>query len=52
MPQRREIIDAAKRANIHHFITTQPGGYNMVLNEEGSNISQGESSCLTIVRAF
>ena len=49
---KEEIIDAAKRANIHHFITTQPGGYNMVLNEEGSNISQGEKQLLTIARAF
>ena len=49
---KEEIIEAAKKANIHHFITTQQGGYNMVLNEEGSNISQGEKQLLTIARAF
>lgn len=47
-----EIIDAAKRANVHHFIRTLPDGYNMVLNEEGNNISQGEKQLLTIARAF
>lgn len=47
-----EIIDAAKRANVHHFIRTLPDGYNMMLNEEGSNISQGEKQLLTIARAF
>lgn len=47
-----EIIDAAKRANVHHFIRTLPDGYNMQLNEEGSNISQGEKQLLTIARAF
>ncbi|URZ16558.1 ABC transporter ATP-binding protein [Clostridium felsineum] len=45
------IIEAAKVANINHFITTLPGGYNMVLNEEGSNISQGEKQLLTIARS-
>ncbi len=49
---KEEIIDAAKRANIHHFITTQQGGYQMLLNEEGSNVSQGEKQLLTIARAF
>lgn len=47
-----EVIDAAKRANIHHFIRTLPDGYNMVLNEEGNNISQGEKQLMTIARAF
>lgn len=47
-----EIIDAAKRANVHHFIRTLPDGYNMMLNEEGNNISQGEKQLLTIARAF
>lgn len=45
-----EIINAAKVANVHHFITTLPDGYNMVLNEEASNISQGEKQLLTIAR--
>lgn len=45
-----EIINAAKVANVHHFITTLPEGYNMVLNEEASNISQGEKQLLTIAR--
>lgn len=47
-----EVIDAAKRANVHHFIRTLPDGYDMVLNEEGNNISQGEKQLLTIARAF
>lgn len=47
-----EVIEAAKKANIHHFITTQQGGYSMVLNEEGTNVSQGEKQLLTIARAF
>lgn len=47
-----EVIDAAKMANVHHFIRTLPQGYNMVINEEGSNISQGEKQLLTIARAI
>lgn len=47
-----EIINAAKIANVHHFIKTQPDGYNMILNEESSNISVGEKQLLTIARAF
>ncbi|ENK1242405.1 ABC transporter ATP-binding protein [Clostridium botulinum] len=47
-----EIIDAAKIANVHHFITTLPEGYNMILNEEASNISQGEKQLLTIARSI
>lgn len=46
-----EIIQAAKVANVHHFITTLPGGYNMILNEEASNISAGEKQLLTIARS-
>lgn len=46
-----EIIQAAKVANVHHFITTLPGGYNMILNEEASNISEGEKQLLTIARS-
>ena len=40
-----EVIEAAKAAHIHHFIKTLPGGYNMELNEDASNISQGQSNC-------
>ena len=47
-----EIIEAAKKANVHHFIKTLPDGYNMVLNEESSNISNGEKQLLTIARAI
>ena len=47
-----EIIDAAKRANVHHFITTLPDAYDMVLNEESSNISNGEKQLITIARAL
>jgi ATP-binding cassette subfamily B multidrug efflux pump len=47
---KEEIISAAKVANVHHFITTLPEGYNMILNEEASNISQGEKQLLTIAR--
>lgn len=47
----KEIIQAAKIANVHHFIMTLPEGYDMVLNEESSNISQGEKQLLTIARA-
>ena len=47
-----EVIEAAKAAHIHHFIKTLPGGYNMELNEEASNISQGQKQLLTIARAI
>lgn len=47
-----EIIDAAKRTNVHHFITTLPDAYDMVLNEESSNISNGEKQLITIARAL
>lgn len=47
-----EVIQAAKAAHAHHFIKTQPDGYNMVLNEEASNVSQGQKQLLTIARAI
>ena len=47
-----EVIEAAKIANVHHFIKTLPDGYKMILNEEASNISQGEKQLLTIARAI
>lgn len=46
-----DVIRAAKIANVHHFIKTLPEGYDMILNEESSNISQGEKQLLTIARA-
>lgn len=49
---KEEIIEAAKIANVHHFIKTLPEGYDMFLNEEASNISQGEKQLLTIARAI
>ena len=47
-----EVIAAAKAAHAHNFIKTLPGGYQMVLNEETSNISQGQKQLLTIARAI
>ena len=47
-----DVIKAAKTANVHHFINTLPDGYNMVMNEETSNISQGQKQLLTIARAI
>lgn len=47
-----EVIEAAKAAHVHHFIQTLPGGYNMELNEEASNVSQGQKQLLTIARAI
>ena len=47
-----EVIQAAKAAHAHHFIMTQPEGYQMMLNEETSNISQGQKQLLTIARAI
>lgn len=47
-----EVIAAAKAAHADHFIRTLPGGYNMVLNEESSNVSQGQKQLLTIARAI
>jgi ATP-binding cassette subfamily B multidrug efflux pump len=46
-----EVEEAAKAAHVDHFIHTLPDGYNMVLNEETSNISQGQKQLLTIARA-
>lgn len=47
-----EIIEAAKKAHVHHFIQTLPDAYNMELNEETNNISQGQKQLLTIARAI
>lgn len=47
-----EIVEAAKAANVDHFIRTLPGGYNMEMNQESSNISLGQKQLLTIARAF
>lgn len=47
-----EIENAAKTANVNHFIKTLPDGYQMILNEESSNVSAGEKQLLTIARAF
>lgn len=47
-----DIKEAAKKARVDHFVSTLPGGYNYVLNEEGSNISAGEKQLLTIARAI
>lgn len=46
-----EVIAAAKAAQVHHFVKTLPDGYNMMLNEEASNVSQGQKQLLTIARA-
>lgn len=47
-----EIVDAAQAAHADHFIRTLPEGYDTVLNEEASNISQGQKQLLTIARAI
>lgn len=47
-----EVIEAAKAAHAHHFIQTLPGGYQMELNEDASNVSQGQKQLLTIARAI
>lgn len=47
-----EVIAAAKAAHAHRFISALPGGYNMELNEEITNISQGQKQLLTIARAI
>lgn len=47
-----ECIEAAKKAQAHHFISTLPDGYNTILNEEASNISQGEKQLITIARTL
>lgn len=46
------VKEAAKAARVHHFVKTLPDGYNMVLNEEASNVSQGQKQLLTIARAI
>ena len=47
-----EVIKAAKEAQVDHFVRTLPEGYNTILNEESTNISQGQKQLLTIARAF
>ncbi|MBQ6806422.1 MAG: ABC transporter ATP-binding protein [Lachnospiraceae bacterium] len=47
-----EVIEAAKAAHAHRFIQTLPGGYHMELNEDASNVSQGQKQLLTIARAI
>lgn len=47
-----EVIEAAKAAHVHHFIKTLPNSYEMVLNEETSNISAGQKQLLTIARVI
>lgn len=47
-----EVIEAAKAAHAHHFIKSLPNGYDMVLNEDASNVSQGQKQLLTIARAI
>lgn len=50
--RKEEVINAAKMANVHHFIRTLPQGYDTNINEEANNISQGEKQLLTIARAI
>ena len=47
-----EVIQAAKAAHVHRFVQTLPDGYNMVLNEDASNVSQGQKQLLTIARTI
>ncbi len=47
-----EVIEAAKAAHVHHFIQSLPNSYNMILNEETSNISAGQKQLLTIARVI
>lgn len=47
-----EVIQAAKAAHVHQFVKTLPGGYDMELNEEANNVSQGQEQLLTIARAI
>ncbi|MFN2152250.1 MAG: ABC transporter ATP-binding protein [Anaerolineales bacterium] len=47
-----DVIEAAKAAHVDHFVRTLPDGYNLVLNEEATNISQGQKQLLTIARAI
>jgi ATP-binding cassette, subfamily B, multidrug efflux pump len=48
----REVIEAAKAARVDHFVRTLPDGYNLVLNEETTNISQGQMQLMTIARVI
>ena len=50
--RKEEVIAAARQANVDHFIRTLPDGYDMIVNEEANNISQGEKQLLTIARAI
>ena len=50
--QKYEVIEAAKSANVHHTIRTLSHGYDTIVNEEGTNVSQGEKQLLTIARAI
>ena len=47
-----EVIEAAKAAHLHHFIKTLPEGYDTILNEDTSNVSQGQKQLLTVARAM
>lgn len=47
-----EVIEACKSARVHHYITSLPGGYDFELNDDASNISQGQKQLLTIARAL
>lgn len=47
-----EVIQAAKAAHVHQFVKTLSGGYDMELNEEANNVSQGQKQLLTIARAI
>ena len=47
-----EVVSAAKAAHVDHFISTLPGGYDFELNEDGTNISQGQRQLITIARAL
>lgn len=47
-----QILEAARSAQVDHFVRTLPGGYEMLLNEEATNVSQGQKQLLTIARAF
>ncbi|WP_265458562.1 ABC transporter ATP-binding protein [Enterococcus sp. HY326] len=47
-----EVVDAAKTANVDHFIRTMPDGYEMMINSEGDNVSLGQKQLLTIARAI
>lgn len=47
-----EVVEAAKAAHVHRFVKTLPGGYDMELNEEANNVSQGQKQLMTIARAI